>query len=89
MRRGVILDLVDDGRQLAGSESKFLCGPERLRLQLEFARGYLHAPENSLELDLNVHEPDVRWVGAAPATRDGSASAAGSISPARSERECS
>ena len=56
MRRGVILDLVDDGRQLAGSESKFLCGPERLRLQLEFARGYLHAPENSLELDLNVHE---------------------------------
>ena len=53
---GATLELLDDGCQIARSNSKLLCRLERLRLQLELNRRQLQASQNSLELDLNVHE---------------------------------
>jgi hypothetical protein len=48
-------ELFHHRRQSARCKAKLLCGLERPRLQLEFDRRLLHATENSLEFDPNVH----------------------------------
>jgi hypothetical protein len=51
----VVFEILDDGRQLAGRDSKFLRRLERLRLQLQLDRRQLDAPANSFEFEPDFH----------------------------------